>query len=210
MRLAPPSETPRFAVDWLLEQGGLETSVSRETFGDGVNVASRIHVLAPPNGIAFRSTCTTRGAGSLPGSHAADDRQLTSGRFRRVLTRMILRLAALEDLSSLDGSLGNPAAFSRHRNSKVNDGNRTELTANSFSGGCWPISTPKNRNVHNRFPSKRLLATPTFLIPLAPAASRSKTWCLRRPSKPTSDRQMAAVADSAETAEVNVARPFEI
>ena len=46
----------------------------------------------------------------------------------------------------------NPAAFSRHRNSKVNDGNRTELTANSFSGGCWPISTPKIRNVHNRFP----------------------------------------------------------
>jgi class 3 adenylate cyclase len=40
-----------FRTDWLVEQGGIETSVSRETFGDGVNVASRFHVLAPPNGI---------------------------------------------------------------------------------------------------------------------------------------------------------------
>src|SRR5260370_5789470 len=59
----------------------------------------------------------------------------------------------------------NPAALSRHRNSKVNDTNRTELTANSFSGGCWPISTPKIRYLRNRFPSERLLATPMFLIP---------------------------------------------
>src|SRR5258708_36308651 len=73
------------------------------------------------------------------------------------------------------GLVVNPAAFPRHGNSKVNDGNRTELTANSFSAGCWPISTPKIRNVRNRFPSERLLATPMFLIPLSPPASQAKT-----------------------------------
>jgi ribosomal protein L39E len=65
----------------------------------------------------------------------------------------------------------NPAAFSRHRNFKVNDGNCAELTANSFSGGCWRISTPKIRNVRNRFPSQRFLATPEVRIHPAPPAS---------------------------------------
>src|SRR5208337_3245684 len=38
-------------------------------------------------------------------SYAPDDRQLTSIRFRLVFTRLVLRPAALDDLSSSDGSL---------------------------------------------------------------------------------------------------------
>jgi hypothetical protein len=70
----------------------------------------------------------------------------------------------------------NPAAFSRHRNFKVNDGNCAELTANSFSGGCWRISTPKIRNVRNRFPSQRFLATPEVRIHPAPPDSQHNRW----------------------------------
>src|ERR1017187_10112049 len=46
----------------------------------------------------------------------------------------------------------------------------TELKANSYSGGCERTSTRNFSNICARFPSERLLATPTFLIPLAPAS----------------------------------------
>jgi quercetin dioxygenase-like cupin family protein len=55
--------------------------------------------------------------------------------------------------------------------SKAKVGYRTELTANSFSGGMSADFEAKDLQHLRSFSSKRLLATPRFLIPLARAAS---------------------------------------
>jgi len=54
---------------------------------------------------------------------------------------------------------------------KVNDGNRTELKTNSFSGRYNRIATRNISNICAHFPSDRLLVTPEFRIRLAPPAS---------------------------------------
>src|SRR5215469_628260 len=72
-----------------------------------------------------------------------------------------------------------PIAFSRHRSSKLDDGNHTELKTNSFSGGCWQTSPRDFSNIRAGFPPERLLATPPFLIPLAPPYSQHKPVALR-------------------------------
>jgi hypothetical protein len=55
---------------------------------------------------------------------------------------------------------------------KVERGNTTELKANSLSAGCEPNLTRNFSNARAGFPWRRLLATPKFLIPLAPPASQ--------------------------------------
>ena len=54
---------------------------------------------------------------------------------------------------------------------KVNDGYRTELNANSFSGRCWWISTCNISNIRAPFPAESPLATPAVRIPPAPPSS---------------------------------------
>ena len=89
---------------------------------------------------------------------------------------LVLGPAATEDLSSSDGVF-RPSRILATPVFKVNDRHRSELTANSFSRGCQRSSTRKITNSCARFPSARLLVTPEFRIPLAPAASQRNSQC---------------------------------
>src|SRR5208337_789207 len=103
-------------------------------------------------------------------SYAPDDRQLTSIRFRLVFTRLVLRPAALDDLSSSDGSL---TAQPHSRDTEIRGSRRAGCrTESEFI--LWTMLAdfdPKFLQDSRGFPSERFLVTPRVLIPLAPPHS---------------------------------------
>ena len=82
---------------------------------------------------------------------------------------------------------------------KVNDGNRTELKTNSFSGRYNRIATRNISNICARFPSDRLLVTPEFRIRLAPLGSlQSRAFSGELPEILARQREGARAARSYE------------
>src|SRR5208337_2884760 len=103
-------------------------------------------------------------------SYAPDDRQLTSIRFRLVFTRLVLRPAALDDLSSSDGSL---TAQPHSRDTGIQGSWRAVCRTEGEFILRTMLAELDRKFSSNRlgFPWQRLLATPAVRIHPAPPAS---------------------------------------